>query len=488
MGCSASRRIHPDEPLSAMRKYAPLEPDATMSKLFQGRRGSMMLTPEAYNEASTLWDLMRPLPSGLPPVKLIRSDWLESQAARLREATTDEERARLALPHRQILENMAPEAFIGPEEIEKLPLGIEKRSMPIPLPILCVSHCWATAQHPDPLGHTVVALADAIKREQSVAVSTGRTDAPSYKLMPPTMAIFLDWCSLCQKDVASGERTPEEKEAFHVALSSMQAWYAHAKTTTFLMTAATPGSEGTPPYAERGWPTFESQVSMIAKSNQASYWPMVVDVGSESGSCHRPAPPMKAEFAQLLSTKTFSNGKSDCEMVTELYWQTVEALMETQRSFSFNQMGWTDADLRQFCRWLPHCRELTRIRLNENPQFTDAGLAELAATLRDPTVAPKLKRLTCRFDGTEYLMLSTPEGTEELREVCKARHIEFNPISRRRSSAATTIQVRYRYHRISSESGRNTSSKLTMSSASLSSFGMDEATTTSRPIEEKSSC
>ena len=75
------------------------------------------------------------------------------------------------------------------------------------------------------------------------------------------LAVFYDYASLLQKD-EEGQRTPDEKALFSKALEKMGSWYAHSLATTFVMDV--PSDAAVLPYGERGWPTFEYQVSMLA--------------------------------------------------------------------------------------------------------------------------------------------------------------------------------------------------------------------------------
>ena len=51
----------------------------------------------------------------------------------------------------------------------------------------------------------------------------------------------------------------------------MGSWYAHKLTTTVSMSVAPAGSSATP-YGERGWTTFERQVSQLVKGANDTSW------------------------------------------------------------------------------------------------------------------------------------------------------------------------------------------------------------------------
>ena len=175
-----------------------------------------------------------------------------------------------------------------------------------PMSVLAVSHCWETAAHPDPEGATLVMLCDAMERAMSKKVTNGEY---TWEKIPSEMAVFYDYGSLYQKCPRTGEpRTAMENAAFKAALSRMQVWYAHQLTTCFFMTEPPAGSTALR-YTERGWPTFEYQVSMLAKTWTSSGWPQLFDVGRGVDKLFVRPPPLSTEaLLELLQTKCFTNG------------------------------------------------------------------------------------------------------------------------------------------------------------------------------------
>ena len=273
------------------------------------------LTIEDYRDPESIHAQLLPR-GGLehPPVKLLKWEWMEKRADKLRSATTDEERRALALPRRQDLERDEPDAFYSAEEVRQLktnkPLGAGTATQ---LPIVSVSHAWETSVHPDPRGANLLLLVDAIKRAQT----TKEKGARGYgaQLLPSSLAVFFDFCSLFQRDptLFEASETPEAKEEgeerdafiaalkaktafyggeaydksrseaegrpFKAALDNMEVWYAHAGTTVVLLTETPEGSSAVP-YDLRGWPTFESSVAMLIKPALLGYttWPPLIDV------------------------------------------------------------------------------------------------------------------------------------------------------------------------------------------------------------------
>ena len=79
------------------------------------------LTIEDYRDPESIDAQLLPR-GGLEhaPVKLLKWEWMEKRADKLRAATTDEERRALALPRRQDLERDEPDAFYSAEEVREL--------------------------------------------------------------------------------------------------------------------------------------------------------------------------------------------------------------------------------------------------------------------------------------------------------------------------------------------------------------------------------
>ena len=132
------------------------------------------------------------------------------------------------------------------------------------------SYCWLSPAHPDPLGEQLVSLAEAIEKAEK--------NRDTDQRFPSEAAIFVDYGSLCQKDpdlwvpccggppykppeartaeeaaaadAYEASRTGEEREAFGVALSSMQIWYVHPMLTAFLTRTLPEGYESIAGYEE----------------------------------------------------------------------------------------------------------------------------------------------------------------------------------------------------------------------------------------------
>jgi len=246
--------------------------------------------------------------------------------------------------------------------------------------VLAVSHCWETAAHPDPEGATLVMLCDAMERAMSKKVTNGEY---TWEKIPSEMAVFYDYGSLYQKCPRTGEpRTAMENAAFKAALSRMQVWYAHQLTTCFFMTEPPAGSTALR-YTERGWPTFEYQVSMLAKTWTSSGWPQLFDVGRGVDKLFVRPPPLSTEaLLELLQTKCFTNG-ADRELVAMLYKKTATNTIQCAANLKFNSSGWGPEELRFFVQqWFPICDKLEAISFASNP-IGPEGAKILCDSLRD---------------------------------------------------------------------------------------------------------
>ena len=159
------------------------------------------LTIEDYRDPESIYAQLVPR-GGLehPPVKLLKGEWMEKRAGRLRSATTDEERRALALPRRQDLERDEPDAFYSAEEVRQLETNERANLGFTQLSIVSVSHAWETSVHPDPRGANLLLLVDAIKRAQTTKEKVADYgDGDKAKLLPSSLAVFFDFCSPRQR-------------------------------------------------------------------------------------------------------------------------------------------------------------------------------------------------------------------------------------------------------------------------------------------------
>ena len=340
--------------------------------------GVDIATDDLYADPQSIFKLLRSSADGSPPpVRALKGSWLLQRAAQIRAATSDAEREQLALPRRQVLEMDEIEAFYTAEQVEALPRGTDYGHFKNMLHFVSISHCWLTSEHPDPRGDTLLMIADALLRAQEQHVH--RSDGSHYALLPREVAVFYDWCSLCQKDEA-GNRTPTEQASFTAALSCMQIWYAHQSTTVFLMTKLPKGAL-VHAYDSRGWPTFERLVSMLVKPARLEMWPRIVDAGSGVGDCTRLPPVTVDAFETLLRTKHFTNG-ADRGMVVDLYRQTAYSVLAGAWQLDYIGLGWGDDEVIGLCHWLPRCQRLKKIFLRNNPLIGDRGIQEIVDVVK----------------------------------------------------------------------------------------------------------
>ena len=290
------------------------------------------------------------------------------------------------------------------------------------------SHCWLTPAHPDPLGEQLISLADCIELAEKGVTSTGSVQ------FPPEAGIFVDFGSLYQKDpelwhpCCSGptfkvpelrtaaeaaaadayeaSRVGKYKEAFGIALSSMQIWYAHTKLYAFLTRKLPKGYETIAGYRERGWPTCESSWVALAKTDGPGLVRSIIDVGAtwENGRTKdytRPAPLAPMAMARVVARKKFTSKKADLPMVIALNTLTIVSLFTDVDNLTFNNLDWTDDEVEQLVQILPLCKSLKSIGICLNISdrdgvtvgVSDRGAQALAAAFRVRSTVPNLEEL-----------------------------------------------------------------------------------------------
>eukprot|EP00927_Polykrikos_kofoidii_P060846 TRINITY_DN55755_c0_g1_i1.p1 TRINITY_DN55755_c0_g1~~TRINITY_DN55755_c0_g1_i1.p1 ORF type:complete len:680 (+),score=119.15 TRINITY_DN55755_c0_g1_i1:285-2324(+) len=282
---------------------------------------------------------------------LLRGSWLVSLAEN-----------RGVLPRRQ---ELPEEAVCGAKSV-------------LDTPVIVVSHCWQSPDHPDPEGDQLQHLSEALKLYLASA-ERGAED----------VAVFLDWCSLHQVP-----RSPAEQAVFERGVSGIGLWFAHQETTVWMLTKVSWGARN---YVDRGWPFFEKTVShmITAVSN-------IIHINHLIGNCEdwqsavqrcsarrRPPPLAPDVFARELRCKVF-RAIADHDTVVKLYRQTFEDLFGSAKELCFDSLHWGDADAEALATTILDCQELRELDLSEN-EFGDAGVQQIADAIPSLSRLRKLK-------------------------------------------------------------------------------------------------
>ena len=118
-------------------------------------------------------------------------------------------------------------------------------------------------------------------------------------------------------------------------------------------------------------------------------------------------PPLALDaFSEELGRRSFTNGKSDHDVVVGLYARTIDEVMGSVTELQFSHSCWGDEEAMQLAAVLPRCAKLKRLSLNQNSNITDTGAAAIVANL-PPSV--------------EYLNLDSTQATFVLPRASKRR-------------------------------------------------------------------
>lgn len=231
-------------------------------------------------------------------------------------------------------------------------------------PIVAISHCWLTPDHPDPHGVQLRVLANLIE-------AWNRWHQRSPESDP---AIFIDWCSLYQEP-----RSAEQHVAFERGMRNVSLWYAHRETQVWLLTKV---PEGVRPYTERGWPTMERAVSQLLTPvdkvldmgffERGKDWPQAIQ---NCRAVLRP-PRVPDGFAADLQAKVFTKGM-DQSLVEKQYRQTFQDIMGSSESLDFSCLQWGDVEAQCLAEAIPLCDRLEQLDLTEN-KMGDSGTCRIA--------------------------------------------------------------------------------------------------------------
>ena len=310
------------------------------------------------------------------------------------------------------------------------------------LRILVVSHMWLTPGHPDPNGDTLKRLASLLKVFLSHTSHSGES---AFR----TFGVFWDWGSLHQhaggkRRRAKGtltrwrrRRSAEEDRLFAQALGSLALLYAHPFTHVVKVTSFPErypaGYMGVPAdaryagYGDRGWTFTESAWSTMTKAGQ-----LVIDLSLYDPRVHTKLEPMQDacaravrrppflpdEFARLVDSKRFTNGREDQPLVTRLYRQYFTEGFARLSVLRCQELGWGDEEVAEFAVVVRAATMpcVSRWFLNSNC-IGDAGAATLAQLL-DEGGLPELEEL--------YLLnnhVGHGDGAAALAEVAARRRI-----------------------------------------------------------------
>jgi len=304
--------------------------------------------------------------------------------------------------------------------------GTPACSTPVPkLHVVCVSHCWLQADHPDPRGHNLRILARALRL----------LDAHVYGPRPQRMgrwAVFMDLCCIHQNcrdskgvpqqrtyqrlegsdkfaDGAIG-RFDSENVLFKEALGSLGSFYSHPCTYVFMLTkfpedyqtAAYTHSGNTEQYFNRGWCYCESSWAVLTKPSD-----LTLNLGLSTGdeisysklvevcSAERKPPVFPDAFEVELQRKAFTNGKDDRPRVAELYRDAFAKRLQYSQRLLFRNLQWDDEHMKQLVTALAASGAGPNLQLLDlrGNRAGDEGAARLAEAFRAPGAFPKLREL-----------------------------------------------------------------------------------------------
>ena len=332
--------------------------------------------------------------------------------------------------------------------------------------LVVVSYAWGAKEHPDGEGHMLArTLAPACEwylSERcrllenggcrgsdrggwwSEPLDSGRLVSDEDFVEAADFGLFLDYASMYQRP-----RSEEEDAAFQRALNGMDLLYAHRHSIVWRLTA----SHGGLPYAERGWPFFETSVASLSKpmlgtfdlgrvdfSRPLDRWAWSDDEGEfvcgaaaalraaaisapaaepirfegvprskeqlvrqgSYTSCfrvgvlggmidRRPPPPVPVTFAAEVHQRTFTN-RADVLAVVALHSRVATSVIGSLVHMSCDTMGWTARHVPALLLAVQMARQLQNLNLEYNLLGDEGAFALAAGFVREPC-APNLAYL-----------------------------------------------------------------------------------------------
>ncbi|CAK0905715.1 unnamed protein product [Prorocentrum cordatum] len=389
--CMASRQAGGPPPHAPGLEGVPVPAGHQESDALPQSPEEVCFDPTRYTDAASLFDALAFTVEGLHPVRLVRMSWLLQQRGTV-------------LKRRQ---ELPEEAFVSADELRAVWDASGRGGRDQVAPIISISFCWDSREHPDPNGVQLSLVIDTLEQERRKYSRA----CWSFKGFSE-IGVFWDWASLLQGDRDKAEtaraaalqegktkkdaqeasdeayRTPAEKAAFqHGLQETMDLWYAHQATTVLLLTQhpRERGSTREFGYDQSGWTTYErcSAEQLKKVYREDAEWSAVADLGHGAGAAAagRGWPMGPDQFDRLIEDRTFTNG-SDREAVKALF-----------RRMSRAQLG-----------------SVTKLDLDGMPPPTPEQAAGLAGCLRLCARLEKLHLMNCKIGpaGAEVLAGALP--------------------------------------------------------------------------------
>ncbi|CAK0813497.1 unnamed protein product, partial [Prorocentrum cordatum] len=303
-------------------------------------------------------------------------------------------------------QELPEEAFVSADELRAVWEAGGRGGKDQVAPIVTISFCWDSREHPDPNGVQLSLVIDTLETERR-KYSKAKGDFKGFS----EMGIFWDWPSLLQGDPIKAEearaaalrqgkteedaqeaadkakRTPAEKAAFkHGLEETMDLWYAHQATTVLLLTQhpRERGSARECGYDQSGWTTYErcsaEQIKQVYRWE--AEWSAVADLGQEARAkaAGRRWLVGPDEFDRLIEDRSFTNG-ADREAVKALFRRMSRAQLGGVTRLDFDGMPPpTPEQAAGLASCLRLCARLQKLDLR-GCQIGDGGARALAGAL-----------------------------------------------------------------------------------------------------------
>lgn len=212
-----------------------------------------------------------------------------------------------------------------------------------------ISHGWLAPGHPDPGSH---------RRKDIGAIDN-------------KLHLFWDFLSLFQMP-----RSPAEEDSFRIALASMHVVYAHNKWVVYRLMTMPAEALNNLAYQDRGWCFFEEGVGVAG-----AYSVISIRDGKKAMKEKSPLPLPPSRFAAEIEKRKFTNGKTDANVVFQLYTRIFPtlALHKTLTVFA-----WEDIEVHSLLGVLdefPGLRNVSIYNSNGEARVSEQAEAELRAVL-----------------------------------------------------------------------------------------------------------
>ena len=333
-------------------------------------------------------------------------------------------------------QQLPPEAFVAASTLRRWADALGDDFGVI---FVVLSYKWLSAEHPDPDGHHLAAVADVARTYTLPSYEEGLNRISRSPLTaaferagldePPDFALLWDFASLLQPPW----KDAREEALFGEGLEAATAlWCGHAHSTCWMQSTVPEGFTGVP-YDSSGWTFIEAAISAAVKPGAKRLdlglrTESVSNLTAESRACYsggyfkpanrldtvcaakRTVPLLPEAADKLLHTVKAFTVPADADVVSRVYRGFFEDVATTVERLDFPTLSWGLSEAKSLAQTLPRFLQLSSLDVSHNDLGAEGGVA-LAPALTACTRLRSLNLAECNLGALGGAAIARAVGT-----------------------------------------------------------------------------